>query len=125
MKGRNKLTRKLNKDLARLGDAIVNFIISAALTVFYQKPVGLKVKNDILKKAWLSVYGRSGIRRGLMAPQDLAEAYIAYLWLNGELDLDNAIKQCARKIIKFNPISREEVEMVIQMCIEELLKTGQ
>lgn len=122
MKEKNKVIGKLDKNLAKLGDAIINFVISAALTVFYRKPTGLKVKNETLKRAWLSVYGRTGIKRGFMSPQDLAEAYIAYLWLNNKLSVENAVEVCVKRIFEIGPSSRNEIEKAIQACIEDLLK---
>ncbi len=122
MREKNKIVEKLDRNLAKLGDAIINFVVSAALTMFYRKPTGLKVKNETLKSAWLSVYDRAGIKRGFMSPQDLAEAYIAYLWLNDKLKIENAVKMCAKRISEISPSSRKEVEKAIQMCIEDLLK---
>ncbi|GEM_PF-1142258 len=124
MPKRSQILESLNKDLAKLGDAIVNFIASASLTIFFKKPIGLKVKNTILKQAWLAVYGRAGIRRGLMSPQDLAEAFIAYLWLKEEVNIEDMLKIFARRLFELTPATREEVEEALKLSIEDLLKLG-
>lgn len=68
------------KELAKLGDALINFIASAALTVSQGYPVGLKVPDKLLR----DVAKRAGInRRGSMKSEDLFEALVAYAWLKG------------------------------------------
>lgn len=68
------------KELARLGDAAVNFIASAAFTLSTGSPQGIRVPNRILRDVAL----KKGLRRiGDYLPEDLYEALIGYAWLKG------------------------------------------
>ncbi|MEM2409492.1 MAG: ribonuclease III family protein [Thermofilaceae archaeon] len=68
------------KELAKLGDAIVNFTVSAALTLRDGRPWGVKVPDSVLR----AVSKRVGIRSlGALKPEDVLEAVIAYAWLKG------------------------------------------
>lgn len=68
------------KDLAKLGDAIINFTVSAVLTLMEGRPRGIKVPNELLRK----VAARAGVRGANdVKPEDLLEAVVAYAWLRG------------------------------------------
>lgn len=73
----------LDKDLAKLGDAYVNFLFSLALSQRFGKPVGAKVDNQTLAGALKN----AGLRELLPKRTDrhtrgnAAEALIAYAWL--------------------------------------------
>ncbi len=87
------------KSLARLGDAIVNFVASASLTLYYRRPIGVRVKDEILRRAWrgssLAVIARGTTgSRG----EDLAEGVIAYAWLNGLVSTDDMIRELLRSL---------------------------
>ena len=82
-----------NNDLAKLGDAYVNFIFSVAITEVKQKPVGIKVSDRVLAEA----AKRSGLRkilpkridRGQIG--DAVEAIIVYTWLKKIINLEDAV----------------------------------
>lgn len=65
--------------LARLGDAIVNFAISAVLTLKYSTPRGVKVPDKLLREA---ARGLLTARRGL-GLEDIFEAAVGLAWLSG------------------------------------------
>jgi len=68
------------KEYAELGDAIVNFVVSAALTVETGRPVGVKVPDKVLRRV---ARGEGLTRRGPLQPEDLFEALAARAWLEG------------------------------------------
>ncbi len=84
----------LDKDLAKLGDAYVNFVFSLALSQRLQRPMGAKVNNQILARAIKS----AGLRRVLPRRIDrhtqgnAAEALIVYAWLRKILSLEDCLK---------------------------------
>lgn len=76
------------KEYAELGDAIVNFVVSAALTVERGRPVGVKVPDRVLRK----VAREEGLAKfGLLQPEDLFEALAARAWLEG-FDCEEMVK---------------------------------
>ncbi len=82
-----------DKELAALGDAIVNFLYSLALSVKEGRPIGVKVNSrvlsDSLTKAGLRNLLSSRLDRHHKA--DAAEAVIAYMFLRGKLSIKRAI----------------------------------
>lgn len=84
----------LDKNLAKLGDAYVNFVYSLALSLQIQKPTGAKVNNQILARA----IKNSGLREVLPRRADrhvqgnAAEALIAYAWLRKFLSLEDCLR---------------------------------
>jgi len=84
----------LDKDLAKLGDAYVNFVYSLALSLRLQRPTGAKVNNQILARA----IKNAGLREMLPRRMDrhvqgnAAEALIAYAWLRKSLSLEDCLK---------------------------------
>jgi hypothetical protein len=89
----------MNKKLASLGDAFVNFVYSIALSEKLGEPVGAKVKSQILADA----LRKAGLRRCLPSRTDrhtqgdAAEALIVYAWLQGILTLSEAIQVIEEK----------------------------
>ncbi|MCS7364667.1 MAG: hypothetical protein NDF54_04435 [archaeon GB-1867-035] len=83
----------LNRDLAKLGDSLVNFIYSAAksriLGRFYGERVSNKVLSEALCRAGLR--GKLPLRSDVHVRGNAAEALIAYAWVNGFLSVDEAI----------------------------------
>jgi len=75
-----RLTEHSIKSLAKLGDAIVNFLASALLTLHAGLPKGVKVADKLLRE----VAVEEGLhRRGSLGPEDLFEALVGYAWLKG------------------------------------------
>jgi len=79
----------MDRDLAALGDAFVNFVYSLALSFRKSKPIGSKLDNNTLASA----LRESGLRKMLPPRMDrhtqanAAEALIVYAWLSGFLSL--------------------------------------
>jgi len=84
----------LDKDLAKLGDAYVNFLYSLALSQRLAKPVGAKVNNKTLAGALRN----AGLREILPKRMDrhiqgnAAEALMAYAWLRKVLDFEESLR---------------------------------
>ncbi|MFP4005931.1 MAG: ribonuclease III family protein [Candidatus Hadarchaeia archaeon] len=83
----------LDKDLAKLGDALVNFIYSVAKSRVKGKPDAGKVPNsvlsDALHEAGMRGLAPSRVDRHMLG--DVTEAIVAYAWIEGELDLEESI----------------------------------
>ncbi len=84
----------MDKKLASLGDAYVNFLYSLALSKKKGEPVGTKVKGrllaDALKKAGLRKLLPSRINRHKQA--DAAEALIVFAWMRGSVSLEEELQ---------------------------------
>ncbi len=84
----------MDKKLASLGDAYVNFLYSLALSKKKGEPVGTKVKGrllaDALKKAGLRKLLPSRINRHKQA--DAAEALIVFAWMCGSVSLKEELQ---------------------------------
>jgi len=84
----------LDKDLAKLGDAYVNFLYSLALSQRLGKPIGAKVDNQTLAGALRN----AGLREILPKRTDrhiqgnAAEALIAYAWLRKVSDFEEGLR---------------------------------
>lgn len=89
----------LDKNLAGLGDAYVNFIYSLAMSQRYQNPMGAKVKNQVLADA----VEKSGLRRLLPRRVDrhergnAAEALLVFAWLDELLDLNDCVRMLSEE----------------------------
>ncbi len=80
----------LDKKLARLGDAFVNFVYSLALTRSTGEPVGIKVSDKVLARA----AQEAGIRPLLPKRttrdhvSNAVESLIVYVWLQKHMTID-------------------------------------
>ena len=88
----------LDKDLAALGDALVNFAYSLALSLQRGRPTGGRLDNrllwEALKAAGLREEAPKRMSRHELA--DAAEALLAYGWLTGLIgfwDLVEALRE--------------------------------
>lgn len=84
----------LDKDLAKLGDAYVNFVFSLALSQRLQRPMGARVNNQVLARAIKSAGLRGVLPRRIdrHAQGNAAEALIVYAWLQKTLSLEDCLK---------------------------------
>ena len=82
-----------DKDLARLGDAYLNFIFSLAITEVEQQPTGIKVSDRILadaaKKSGLRSLLPNRMDRGSIA--NAVEAILVFAWLKKLILLEEAV----------------------------------
>ncbi|AEH24142.1 ribonuclease III family protein [Pyrococcus yayanosii] len=84
---------ELDRGLAKLGDAIVNFLFSLALTEFLGRPTGDRVPNASLAIALdLAGLSKDLKRMDKHGKGDYAEALIAKAWLNGLLNVEEAVR---------------------------------
>jgi hypothetical protein len=94
LSGRSIREILLDKELAQLGDAYVNFIYSLALSISERRPLGKKVSSDILANA----IKESDIRRLLPsgsdrhAQGDAAEALMLSSWITGMVTIEEAVR---------------------------------
>jgi hypothetical protein len=84
----------MDKKLAKLGDAYVNFVYSLALTEIYGEPTGARVSSEILAKALKKAHLRKLLpsRLDRHSQGDAAEALIVYAWLQGAISLKETVK---------------------------------
>lgn len=83
----------LDKELAKLGDAFVNFIFSLAVSNKRATPTNIRVPSNILAEA----LKKAGCRKHLPSRTDrhrqgdAVEALIIYSWLEGILSLEECV----------------------------------
>ena len=84
----------IDRKLAALGDAYVNFAYSLALSNKTGKPCGKKVKGtalaDALRKAGLRTFLPSRMDKHSLS--DAAEALLAYAWLHNLFTLEDSVE---------------------------------
>jgi hypothetical protein len=84
----------MDKPLAALGDAYVNFVYSLALSRKMGKPMGKKVKGtplaEAFRKAGLRQFLPSRIDKHVLS--DAAEALLVYAWLNNFITIEQSIE---------------------------------
>ncbi len=105
-------TAILDKELASLGDALVNLIYSLGLSIARGRAEGAKVSNLVLAKALTS----AGLRH--LAPSradrqqlaDVAEATVACAWLRGVITLERAAETIADELVKRDFSDRKDIQ---------------
>ena len=84
----------VDRPLASLGDAYINFVCSLALSKKTGRPLGVKVKGSLLaqalRNAGLREYLPSRMTRHALA--DAAEALIVYGWLKKVISLEETVR---------------------------------
>lgn len=89
-------TLNINLKLAKLGDAYVNFIVSAALTLHKGEPVGSKVSGKILAEAYTqSQLAGKCVKPRRLEKSEVVEALFGYAWLSGILDAEKGVRKLA------------------------------
>ncbi len=89
----------LDKDLASLGDAYVNFVYSLAMSHKRGHPVGAKVNNQVLADA----VEKSGLRKFLPHRVDrhtrgnAAEALLVFAWLQDLHEFEDCIETLSKE----------------------------
>lgn len=120
---RNKIFRK---DYAKLGDSIVNCVFSIVLTLLTEKPTGIKVSNKVLREAYKVT--KLGSKLGLerlprdVNPEDVIEALVGALWLEGKLDINDSISTLYKRMRHHKLVSEKYLgikftELLIEMLI--------
>lgn len=114
------------RDYARLGDAILNFVFSASLTLITGTPIGIRAKNTALRRAYheekLGDFLDIGkLPRGV-TPEDVVEAAVAVMWLRDLFQIDEAISFLVRAVGSNENIAQFELARAIVKFIK--LKMG-
>lgn len=87
-------TLEINLRLAKLGDAYVNFVVSAALTIYKGEPVGAKVPGKVLTLAYSrSQLSTKCVNSRRVEKSEVVEALFGYAWLSGLLDAEKGVKK--------------------------------
>jgi hypothetical protein len=109
----------LDKDLAGLGDAYVNFLYSLAMSQKSGHPTGAKVNNRILAKA----VRRAGLRELLPRRIDrhdlgnAAEALLVFAWLAKAVTLEESLE-----ILREREETVEAFAALLRVTLERLGK---
>lgn len=112
-----------DKGLSTLGDSLANFLYSLALSEFTGRPTGGRVPNAALAIA----IERAGLRH-LIPPRtdkhgkgDIAEALLAYAWLEGVFTIEEATEILRKNFTEdvLHPFRNKEA---IGKAFGELLK---
>jgi len=113
----------LTKGLARLGDSLINFIYSAALSLELGKPIGIRVKNEVLSKACktLKLRERLKVKGEELSNGDLVESLLAFVWLKGILTSEDMIR-IARKGLRSSPKGDENVLYSVVLLLKEVMR---
>ena len=114
-----------DKNLARLGDAYINFIYSIALSRRIGKATGAKVSSRVLAQALKKAELRGFLQKRMdrHALGDAAEALVAYAYLCGVISIEESVEALlsadnaaegfanflcqARERLSFNPAASE------------------
>ncbi len=82
-----------DRGLAKLGDSLINFVFSLALSDYLDRPTGDRVPNASLAMA-LELAGLREIippRTDKHGKGDIAEALFAYAWLEGKITIEEVV----------------------------------
>ncbi len=117
-----------DKNLAQLGDAILNFTLSAAITRTSGRPAGRRVRNSLLTP----IIDGSSLKQSLpirASRHDRANAFEAltgHLWLQGKVHADDVISVMEKASGEFmREEEREEamLQAVFKLLVNTLEKT--
>jgi hypothetical protein len=105
----------LDKGLARLGDAYINFIYSLALSEVEGTPTGVKVSDRILAEAARSSGLRTLLpkRSGRNGAANAVEALLVYAWNRKLMRSEEMVE-----ILKSHPDPRESFTHLIGLIFE-------
>lgn len=89
----------LDKGLAGLGDAYVNFLFSLLISKKSGRPMGAKVNNKILAEAVKKAGLRSLLPRRIDRHTlgNAAESLIVFAWLTNKITLNDSLKILSKK----------------------------
>jgi len=107
----------VDRELAALGDAYVNFVYSLALSRKRGRPVGKKVDSSALASA----LKKAGLRRLLPSRSDRhrqadgAESLVVYAWLTGAISLDETVQ-----IVEKEEMVEDAFALLLQAVLKRL-----
>ncbi len=115
----------LDKDLAKLGDCVVNLIYSLARSIARDKPDGGKAPNEVLsqslKDAGLRYLAPSRVDKHRLG--DVTEAIVAYAWLEEKIKIEESAIILSRPLSKVDFENRKEVWRAAEIGFKNLLIT--
>ena len=121
---KNPLEAFNDQKLAKLGDALLNFIYSLSLSQRQGIADGRKIPNLILAKALDSARHKDLVprRSDKHRKGDIVEAIFAYAWLKGMLDIREASIFLARRHqTKENGLDMEGYTMALAELLNKIL----
>jgi len=86
--------------LAKLGDAFLNFVVSAALTLHTEKVYGVKVPGRVLSSVFASslLAHKCGRTPREVERSEVVEALFGYAWLNKWITAEESVQQLLREL---------------------------
>ncbi len=95
-------TLVVNTRLAKLGDAFLNFVVSAALTLHTEKVVGVKVPGRVLASVFASSLLARKCRRlpRKVERSEVVEALFGLAWLNGWITAEEGVQRLLKELRK-------------------------
>lgn len=108
---------------SNLGDIILNFICSAALTKKINEPIGIKVSNKILSNALIKSKLLNFLKRrkSIHERGDIIEALFGYLWFHNMLSLDICVKFITDNLPKNFKLAHVEANEELARSIAKLV----
>ena len=113
-----------DKDLAKLGDGLVNLCYSLAKSQIIGKPTGEKVRDKVLARAIrsTSVYDKLSRRTDAGRAADAYEALIAYLWLKGKVTIEDLVESLTNDMTSEIGASRKRENEISSQAFQNLLE---
>ncbi len=110
-------------ELSKVGDPLVNFLFSLALSKACNRPLGKKVSNKILAEALAraNLRERAGSRMTSGDLGDYAEGFIFKAWAEGRIKLEEAVEVLFQNLSP-NATGNERTEEATS-AFENLLRT--
>ncbi|WP_048166016.1 ribonuclease III family protein [Palaeococcus pacificus] len=112
-----------DKNLSKLGDSLANFIYSLALSDYLDKPSGGRVPNASLTVAMdrAKLHKYIPPRTDKHGKGDIAEAIIAYAWLEKAITIEEAV-EIVRNSFTEDVLHATRKKEAIGIAFGELLK---
>ncbi len=89
----------------RPGDAYLNFIVSAALTLHSGRAVNVRVPGKVLASVFeRSQLGRKCINARRVEKAEVVEALFGYAWLSGTLSAEKGVERLSDSLKKGHPL---------------------
>ncbi|NHJ13969.1 MAG: hypothetical protein EAX95_09845 [Candidatus Thorarchaeota archaeon] len=113
-----------DKDLAKLGDSLVNLCYSLAKSQILGKPTGEKVRDRVLASAIRAtpLYSHYNRRTDAGRAADAYEATMAYLWLKDKVTIEEIVKALVNHLTKEIDESRRRENEISAQAFQHLLE---
>ncbi|NHI84163.1 MAG: hypothetical protein EAX81_07670 [Candidatus Thorarchaeota archaeon] len=113
-----------DKDLAKLGDSLVNLCYSLAKSQIIGKPTGEKVRDKVLARAIREtpIYDKYSRRTDAGRAADAYEAAIAYLWLKEKVTIEKIVGSLVTNMTNEIDVSRRHENEISSQAFQRLLE---